>query len=65
MFYSSGSGLYSNLAEYDLEDPQDIFDLDFFRENPKPFFKLAKALFPKAVKVSTVDVSRKNWSILR
>ncbi|GMR36143.1 hypothetical protein PMAYCL1PPCAC_06338, partial [Pristionchus mayeri] len=49
-FRTPGSGLYSNLAEYDLEDPQDIFCMDFFRENPKPFFKLAKALFPKNIK---------------
>ncbi|GMT13325.1 hypothetical protein PFISCL1PPCAC_4622, partial [Pristionchus fissidentatus] len=49
-FRTPGSGLYSNLAEYDLEDPQDIFDIDFFKENPEPFFKLAKALFPKDVK---------------
>lgn len=49
-FRTPGSGLYSNLAEYDLDDPQDIFDLDFFNENPAPFFKLAKALFPKSVK---------------
>ncbi|GMS83878.1 hypothetical protein PENTCL1PPCAC_6053 [Pristionchus entomophagus] len=49
-FRTPGVGLYSNLAEYDLEDPQDIFDLDFFKKNPEPFFKLAKVLFPKDVK---------------
>lgn len=45
-FRSPGSGLYHNLQKYKLPDPQAIFELDFFHKNPKPFFELAKELFP-------------------
>lgn len=45
-FRSPGSGLYHNLEKYDLPDPLAIFELDFFCKNPKPFFALAKELFP-------------------
>ena len=29
-FRSPGSGLYANLAKYDLPSPEAIFDIDFF-----------------------------------
>ncbi|XP_043827932.1 NAD-dependent protein deacetylase sirtuin-3, mitochondrial isoform X2 [Dromiciops gliroides] len=45
-FRSPGSGLYSNLEQYDLPYPEAIFELDFFFHNPKPFFTLAKELYP-------------------
>ncbi|XP_031798617.1 NAD-dependent protein deacetylase sirtuin-3, mitochondrial isoform X2 [Sarcophilus harrisii] len=45
-FRSPGSGLYSNLEQYDLPYPEAIFELDFFFHNPKPFFALAKELYP-------------------
>ncbi|XP_074086763.1 NAD-dependent protein deacetylase sirtuin-3, mitochondrial isoform X2 [Macrotis lagotis] len=45
-FRSPGSGLYSNLEQYDLPYPEAIFELDFFFYNPKPFFTLAKELYP-------------------
>ncbi|RZC40179.1 SIR2 domain containing protein [Asbolus verrucosus] len=45
-FRSPGSGLYHNLQKYNLPHPQAIFELDFFHENPKPFFELAKELYP-------------------
>lgn len=41
-FRTPGSGLYDNLQKYDLPDPQAIFDIQFFRTNPEPFFQLAK-----------------------
>jgi NAD-dependent SIR2 family protein deacetylase len=40
------TGLYDNLAKYELPKPTAVFDLDFFRENPKPFFQLARELYP-------------------
>ncbi|XP_055211654.1 NAD-dependent protein deacetylase sirtuin-3, mitochondrial isoform X7 [Gorilla gorilla gorilla] len=43
---SPGSGLYSNLQQYDLPYPEAIFELPFFFHNPKPFFTLAKELYP-------------------
>ncbi|XP_053945948.1 NAD-dependent protein deacetylase Sirt2 [Anastrepha ludens] len=45
-FRSPGSGLYHNLKKYNLPHPTDIFELDYFMENPKPFFTLAKELYP-------------------
>lgn len=45
-FRSPGTGLYHNLQKYNLPHPQAIFELDFFKENPKPFFELAKELYP-------------------
>ncbi|KAH8264039.1 hypothetical protein KR038_000958 [Drosophila bunnanda] len=45
-FRSPGSGLYSNLKKYKLPHPTAIFDLDYFEENPSPFFALAKELYP-------------------
>ena len=43
---SPGSGLYDNLQQYHIPYPEAIFDIDFFRRNPKPFFTLAKELYP-------------------
>ncbi|XP_008051105.1 NAD-dependent protein deacetylase sirtuin-3, mitochondrial [Carlito syrichta] len=45
-FRSPGSGLYSNLQRYDIPYPEAIFELSFFFHNPKPFFTLAKELYP-------------------
>ncbi|CAH0551911.1 unnamed protein product [Brassicogethes aeneus] len=49
-FRSPGTGLYHNLQKYKLPHPQAIFELDFFVENPKPFFVLAKELYPGCFK---------------
>lgn len=38
------------MQKYDLPHPQAIFELDFFNKNPKPFFELAKELFPGSFK---------------
>ncbi|KAJ7419903.1 NAD-dependent protein deacetylase sirtuin-3, mitochondrial [Pitangus sulphuratus] len=43
---SPGSGLYSNLEQYDIPYPEAIFELGYFFVNPKPFFTLAKELYP-------------------
>lgn len=45
-FRSPGTGLYSRLQEYNLPHPQAVFEIDFFRRNPRPFYLLAKELFP-------------------
>nr|QHD64855.1 silent information regulator 1 [Gecarcinus lateralis] len=47
-FRSPGTGLYNNLEKYNLPFPEAIFDIDFFKSNPKPFFVLARDLYPGA-----------------
>ncbi len=46
-FRSPGSGLYESmdLKHYNLPSAQAVFDINFFRKNPKPFFMLSKELF--------------------
>eukprot|EP00775_Hariotina_reticulata_P007245 gene7245-7458_t len=45
-FRSPGSGLYSRLQHLDLPWPEAVFDIRFFRHNPRPFYILAKDLLP-------------------
>ncbi|KAL4433418.1 hypothetical protein ABPG77_010271 [Micractinium sp. CCAP 211/92] len=45
-FRSPGTGLYSRLQKYNLPYPHAVFEMSFFRKNPRPFFLLAKELFP-------------------
>merc|ERR1719284_1382271 len=41
-FRSPETGLYANLKEYDLPTPESIFDINFFKEKPEAFYKLAE-----------------------
>lgn len=45
-FRSPGTGLYDNLQQYNIPYPEAIFDIDYFHVNPRPFFTLAKELYP-------------------
>ncbi|KAI1635969.1 NAD-dependent deacetylase sirtuin-2 [Biscogniauxia mediterranea] len=45
-FRSPKTGLYNNLARLNLPHPEAVFDIDFFREDPRPFYVLAKELYP-------------------
>ena len=45
-FRSPDTGIYANLAYLDLPDPEAVFDISFFRENPNPFYALARELAP-------------------
>ncbi|KAH8093054.1 NAD+ binding protein [Aureococcus anophagefferens] len=36
----------AHLEGYGLPYPEAVFELDFFKENPAPFYKLARALWP-------------------
>ena len=46
-FRSPGTGLYDNLQQYGgLPYPEAIFELDFFRRNPQPFYRLCSELWP-------------------
>ncbi|XP_059610515.1 NAD-dependent protein deacetylase Sirt2 [Phlebotomus argentipes] len=49
-FRSPDTGLYSNLQKYNLPYPTAIFELDYFIDNPQPFFTLAKELYPGTFK---------------
>lgn len=40
------AGLYANLEKYNLPHPSAVFELDYFQENPEPFYLLAKELMP-------------------
>lgn len=45
-FRSPKTGLYANLAKLDLPYAEAVFDIDYFRENPRAFYTLASELFP-------------------
>ena len=45
-FRSPDTGLYANLAEYGLPFAEAIFDIDYFRSNPRPFYKLCSSIWP-------------------
>ncbi|KAK7099529.1 uncharacterized protein [Littorina saxatilis] len=45
-FRSPGTGLYDNLQQYSIPYAEAIFDIDYFHHNPRPFFTLAKELYP-------------------
>ncbi|KAI5828147.1 SIR2-domain-containing protein [Schizophyllum commune Tattone D] len=47
--FRSSTGLYANLkerGEYDLDDPQEMFDIHYFRENPAVFYSFAHEIYP-------------------
>ncbi|ETW79289.1 hypothetical protein HETIRDRAFT_387618 [Heterobasidion irregulare TC 32-1] len=47
--FRSENGLYANLkdrGEYELDDPQQMFDIQYFKENPSVFFSFAKQIYP-------------------
>ena len=43
-FRSPNSGLYSQLSYLNLPSPESIFDIEYFAENPKPFYQIASKL---------------------
>ncbi|KAH7924308.1 SIR2-domain-containing protein [Leucogyrophana mollusca] len=47
--FRSRDGLYASLkdrGEYDLDDPQQMFDIHYFRENPAVFYSFASQIYP-------------------
>ncbi|KAG1076891.1 hypothetical protein G6F42_025215 [Rhizopus arrhizus] len=44
--FRSEKGIYSRLEEYQLDDPQQMFDIEYFRESPEIFYSFAKELYP-------------------
>ncbi|CAB9527182.1 NAD-dependent protein deacetylase [Seminavis robusta] len=53
-FRSPGTGLYDNLQKYNLPYPEAVFDVDFYRKNPKPFCSLAKEIWPGMIHSPTL-----------
>ncbi|CAI5755997.1 unnamed protein product [Candida verbasci] len=45
-FRSPETGLYANLAKLNLPFAEAVFDIDYFKKNPKPFYTLAEELYP-------------------
>jgi NAD-dependent histone deacetylase SIR2 len=46
-FRSKDIGLYAQLADLGLSDPQDVFSLDLFKEDPTILFSVAKNILPE------------------
>lgn len=46
--FRSRDGIYSRLAiDFpDLQDPQSMFDINYFLRDPRPFFKFAREIYP-------------------
>ncbi|KAJ5929455.1 hypothetical protein N7454_006405 [Penicillium verhagenii] len=51
-FRSKDTGLYSKLAHLGLSDPQEVFDINIFQEDPSIFFSIAKDILPTEKKYS-------------
>ena len=45
-FRSKSFGLYNRLAKYNLPHPTAVFTLDYFKQNPVPFYSIAHDLYP-------------------
>ena len=46
-FRSPGTGLYDNIKKYGLTKPEFLFNRNFIKLNPKPFFNLVKEFLDK------------------
>ncbi|KAJ2353723.1 NAD-dependent histone deacetylase sir2 [Coemansia sp. RSA 2618] len=45
--FRSPAGIYTRLnEEFGLDDPQQMFDIEYFRETPELFYSFAKELYP-------------------
>ncbi|EPX70994.1 Sir2 family histone deacetylase Hst2 [Schizosaccharomyces octosporus yFS286] len=46
-FRSPKTGIYNNLQRFNLPYAEAVFDLSYFRKNPRPFYELAYELMPE------------------
>lgn len=46
-FRSPETGIYNNLQRFNLPYAEAVFDLSYFRKNPRPFYELAHELMPE------------------
>ncbi|KAL8874395.1 MAG: hypothetical protein Q9174_000240, partial [Haloplaca sp. 1 TL-2023] len=51
-FRSKETGLYSQLEHLGLSDPQEVFDISIFWEDPSIFYSIAKDILPSSRKFS-------------
>ena len=60
--FRSRDGVYARLAVDfpDLPDPQAMFDIHYFRKDPRPFFKFAREIYPGQFKPSPCHKFIKN-----
>ena len=45
-FRSESFGLYNRLQKYNLPHPTAVFTLDYFKQDPRPFYDIAHDLYP-------------------
>ncbi|AGO13849.1 AaceriAGL018Cp [[Ashbya] aceris (nom. inval.)] len=45
-FRSPNTGLYHNLSKFDLPYAEAVFAIDYFQRDPKPFYTLAREMYP-------------------
>ncbi|KNE61271.1 hypothetical protein AMAG_07014 [Allomyces macrogynus ATCC 38327] len=50
--FRSKNGIYSRLTDYELEDPTQMFDLEYFRRKPETFYSFANEIYPSNFKPS-------------
>lgn len=50
--FRSANGIYSRLSEFQLSDPQEMFDLEYFKFRPETFYSFAKEIYPSNFKPS-------------
>ncbi|KAM7202458.1 NAD-dependent protein deacetylase hst1 [Rhypophila sp. PSN 637] len=51
-FRSKGTGLYSQYEHLGLSDPQEIFDIEVFKQNPEIFYTVARDVMPNTDRFS-------------
>jgi len=71
-FRTPGTGLYSKLRAFDLPTPESMFDIDYFRKSHRPFYTLARTLYPGMFKPTKTHffikllcqkkLLRRNWT---
>lgn len=44
-FRSPDTGIYNTIQEYNLPEPESLFDIDFFKDDPYPFYDFMKVCF--------------------
>lgn len=50
--FRSDNGLYAQLEHLGLTDPQEVFDINLFREDPRIFYSIARKVLPESTKFS-------------
>jgi NAD-dependent SIR2 family protein deacetylase len=49
-FRSPSTGIYDNLAKYNLPYPEAIFEIAYFRKNPEPYYKFGSYVRKKGAR---------------